>query len=177
MSKRVGIIGSAGRNNDCKYITEKMFQSMTEQAIHICENIFILDRKDIILVSGGSSFSDHVAVALYLDHNFDKLHLHLPCRFKDQFALDTLNEYHRLFSESANLNSLKQINDAIQKGAVVHSAYQGYFPRNRGIARNIDYLIAFSDGKYRPSTSGTAYTWDQCPDNVIKYHCSFTTLY
>lgn len=125
------------------------------------------------LVSGGSSFSDHVAVTLYLKYREKgaTLHLHLPADFKDGRFASTragclLNHIHLVFSEKclSKKSSLDEIALARKLGAKL-SVYGGMMQRNRAVAMT-PILIAFSatwDAKTGvtgpPKSGGTYRTW------------------
>lgn len=125
------------------------------------------------LVSGGSSFSDHVAVTLFLKYREKDatLHLHLPADFKNGRFTSTgagclLNQIHLAFSEKClgEKSSLDEILLARKLGAKF-SIYNGMMQRNRAVALT-PILIAFSatwDKKTGvtgpPKSGGTYRTW------------------
>jgi hypothetical protein len=64
---RVSIIGTEGGRGAAEKMSQSMFQSMCQRASSIIELQFGLHRSNVILVSGGAAWSDHVAVQLYMD--------------------------------------------------------------------------------------------------------------
>ena len=63
----VAIIGTAGRRGDVHRLTAAHFASMVTAARSIIRQMLRLSPSQVHLVSGGSSFADHVAVTLYLE--------------------------------------------------------------------------------------------------------------
>lgn len=60
----VSIIGTAS-NKGNQVLTPKLFDQMVNRAKSVIINDFGLLQHDVILVSGGAAWSDHVAVELY----------------------------------------------------------------------------------------------------------------
>jgi hypothetical protein len=164
---RLGIIGSAGRANaPQELMTAELYQVMVLRAVHEISRIPV---SEIILVSGGAPWSDHVAVELFL--NKDKyeliapkikgLELHLAApfdedtnRYLDTGARDwranpgrSENRYHDLFCEKLGDpdRSFRELRAAIDGGASV-KVYNGFHQRNTYIA-TANYLLAFSWGR------------------------------
>src|SRR5687767_5866354 len=83
-SVRVAIVGSAGRNEDASKMSQERFQTMCSKADNIITEDWKMERSQVILVSGGSAFADHVAVRLWLEKPsaYAGLELHLPCEFE-----------------------------------------------------------------------------------------------
>lgn len=63
----VAIVGSAGRGDDGNKLTKDLFDKMSATAEEIIVSAFWLNPADVVLVSGGAAFADHVAVRLFLD--------------------------------------------------------------------------------------------------------------
>ena len=95
---RVAIIGTAGRRDAAGRLSAAHFTAMVSLARTIIERVLLLHPSQVHLVSGGSSYADHVAVALYLqsiggqdgkaasetagpDESYAGLTLHLPTAF------------------------------------------------------------------------------------------------
>ena len=53
----VGIIGSAGRKEDCKKMTKDIFYKMVEKAEKVITEDFRLDLSKVHLVSGGAAWA------------------------------------------------------------------------------------------------------------------------
>src|SRR5437762_12801680 len=104
---RVAIIGSAGRNGDDKWMSPEAWKHMLQETRRQIEQVWKLDPKQVGLVSGGSAFSDHVAVHFYVHPTnataYRHLHLYLPCGFDHVFNSShmcgqRLNQLHKQFS-------------------------------------------------------------------------------
>lgn len=195
-SIRVAIIGSAGREaSEAKQMTPELFALMKECALKIMHDVFKLtNHKDIELVSGGSAFADHVAVALWLEQkDFAKLRLYLPCNFwkrqrTPQFADShlswkenpggALNHYHHQFSKACKCDSLKELDQAMVQFWVNTEESPGFHARNSEVARNCDYLIAFTFGESTlyPKSAGTWDTWKKATSRVQKIHVPLLQL-
>ena len=160
MSTRVAIIGSAGRGDRNSQMTIELYANMIKEAERIIQEEFKLESKDVFLVSGGSAWSDHVAVDLFLHKTYGGLILHLPSqiengRFKNT---PTLDRYHSDFSRVTHKKTMDEIEEAADSGAVT-KVYPGFYARNTAIANGCDKLIAFSWGDTEPEPGGTLDTW------------------
>ena len=170
----ISIIGSAsGKNKYDHLLNEEKWHYMCQ----ISENYIIEkikhDWSQIILVSGGAAWSDHVAVFLYLKHPEANLILHLPCRWdhcnnrlidngKYQWTTNPGklgNTLHYNFQKEIKENTLQQIQLAIDQGATIFDHYKGFHDRNLEVGKS-QYLIAFSfSHRNEPTDGGTAHTW------------------
>lgn len=166
----VAIIGTAGRN-----------QIPTKQD---WDNV-VADAKNRIkstdtLISGGAAFADHIAVKLYLDGVVDKLILKLPAPFKNgkfegvDNSGSAANYYHKQFSDIIGVNTLKEIEQAIAKGADVEyepvgKGYSAFMNRNTKVANAAGKMLAYTFGEgTAPEDGGTKDTWDK--NKGIKLH-------
>ena len=128
----------------------------TEQYINHFIQALNLSYANIQLVSGGSAWSDHLAVGGFLDYPEMKLVLHLPCKwtgiqFLDSGSYDwrlnpgrSINNYHHTFSDKVEINSLGEIQQAISKGAIIHDEYKGFHDRNLAVGKLISCLPLLS---------------------------------
>lgn len=174
---KVSIVGTAGRDQKKRHLqTKKLFNKMVEIGNHFVANV-----TDLILISGGAAWSDHVAIRMYLMGIADELILHLPCEFLvDEEKFDNSkygiisNYHHNRFSNDIGYDSLYEIKLAIEKGAKVH-VHNGFFKRNTEVAK-CDYLLAmtWNEGDKPPVSGGTNDTWNKCKG--IKYHLSLSTI-
>ena len=180
----VGVIGSAGRGADAKAMTSEIFGLMCQEAKRIIAEDWkhINEQKScdglpeahlrLTLVSGGSAWSDHVAVHLYLyDPLFAKakLLLYLPCKFVNDAFVDeqawhtnakTLNSLHNEFSTKLGRSSLADLKSAKEKGAQFDTSGRGFLARNLLLGKKATHLIAFSFANgAEPTDGGTAHTW------------------
>lgn len=180
--KRVGIIGSAGRLEDATRMSARTFSWMVERARSILHETWGLERHEVILVSGGSVWSDHVAVDLFLAASgasdekgtagFAGLELFLPAPWTGSAFWEgrrdgaTLNGYHRRFSRALGRNTLEELERVRTLGPSVTftATAAGFLSRNAQIAASCDYLLAFSwhNGDSPKEGGGTRHTWDRC---------------
>jgi hypothetical protein len=174
---RVSIIGTAGRNEDAPRMTRQLFERMVEQANRVIDDVFQLgdDKSNVVLVTGGSPWSDHVAVNLWLNHRdeFAGLTLHLPCQFDSkskQFDPDDdcgayLNTLHKQFSAKmgSSFDSFDELARIAELGATFDYQGRGFSERNR-LVSECDYLIAFTwSDTDTPKQGGTLETWNFSP--------------
>jgi len=186
MSIRVAIIGTAGRNEDGVKMSEMTFKWMMTEAKRIITEEWKLSMDSITLVSGGSAWADHVAVMLYLDplNTFRGLDVYMPSPLvetptpkyesKSSNPGYMLNVYHEKFSKKMGRNTLRDIVTAKNKGAMLHSSKRTFFDRNTQIAKNCNFLLAFTWGDASPPPGGTKNTWDKC--HATKLHISLLTV-
>jgi len=162
----VAIIGPAKSEG----FTKELYTKMIKKAECIITETLKLQWPSVKLVSGGSSWCDHVAVELYKKHRCF-LKLCLPCEWSDDKFFDnkfydwkinpgrTLNIYHINFSKTIGKNTLKELGEVMKDKNVEVQIFQGFHKRNLEIAR-AQYCIAFS---WTPlddtARGGTAYTW------------------
>ena len=161
----VSIIGSAGRKDDAKKLNVHIWNQMMCYADLLLHNRYP-DPQTIHLCSGGAAFADHIAVELFLGERALNLSLHLPSQFNGQNFQEsndrfdpgrTANYYHTQFSKSCNLNSLQDLQKAIEKGAYVQT-YAGFKPRNL-IVGKCDCLIAFTFGTHHSENDLQSNGW------------------
>lgn len=176
----VSIIGTAGRLGLDKQLNKPIFEKMVTKARQIILDDFKLDTDCVELVSGGAAWSDHVAVRLFLQKDFNGLTLHFPTRwnaatkrFEQQVGKNTsgasANGYHTIFSDAMGIQTWDELQQAIDQGAKVVDSYGGFFDRNSAVAQ-CDYMIAFTldDGNAPKKGSGTFNTWSQC--KILPWH-------
>lgn len=177
----ISIIGTASDKKSAYDL--QTFNKMVLAAKHM-----LRDLTDVTVVSGGAALGDHVAIKLFLEGYISKLILYFPCiwdkshsQFYDNFAFNwkvnpgrLSNIYHRRFKSITGIDSLNEIQLAINKGAVVHVC-DGFYARNDHLASS-EILIAFTSGKNGiPNTNGTLYTWDKST-STHKYHIDISSL-
>lgn len=165
---RLSIIGSAGRKDDAPRMTSELYGKMLASASNLVSALKKTE-KEVILVSGGAAWADHLAVSLFLKEEVARLELHFPCSFDRQnfcFADTgefpnpggTSNYYHKSFSAKMGGSSLRGIELALKKGAVP-SVSSGFFERNKKVASS-DMILAYTWGKGDvPADGGTHHTW------------------
>ncbi|MCK9556329.1 hypothetical protein M0R36_11060 [bacterium] len=179
----IGIIGTAGRGEDIKLLDTTIYENMCEYSFRFIKNY---KKEEVILISGGAAWSDHIAVNLYLKNVCNSLILFLPCEFKNgkyeegsdyKCPGNIANYYHKKFSDKIKISSLNQISEAINKGAAVNVNFNGFFARNLDIANKSDILLAFTntEGNTPKKDSGTYHTWKNCK-SLLKIHISISKL-
>lgn len=168
---KLAIIGIAGRND------EHLSKLKSEHLIWMADNVEFYIKEvlktepcNIILVSGGSAWADHVAVQLYLDKekNFGGLELYLPSKFdlKYNHYVNThegrlLNKLHKQCQEKTGIDVLLELGKVLHRPGVKVVIQRGFFPRNTLIAKNCDHLLAFTFDKEKPTGGGTLDTWNK----------------
>jgi len=177
---RLAVVGTSGRNpKDAEKLELKHLQWMKDNVRIYIQTVINVETKDIILVSGGSAWADHVAIQLFREGGFGGLELYLPSEFntkahkyKNTHEGRTLNKLHEhcqnktglpIFEELTSVNSRK-------KGVKI-TIQRGFKPRNTLVARGCDHIIAFTFGKDIPEGGGTADTWSKIP-HENKLHIS-----
>jgi hypothetical protein len=123
------------------------------------------------LISGGAALSDHIAVRLFLDGDASKLVLNLPAEWTGHGFRETSskfdtgrtsNWYHSVFSKAVGIDSLRDIQLAIEKGATVKTGAGGFKERNTDVANESDSVLAFTFGNgAQLKDGGTKDTWDK----------------
>lgn len=197
----VGIIGSAGRGTDGYFLSSKLFLRMLEISYKICCKYSEHPETEIDLFSGGAAFADHVAVKLFLDKKVQGLTLYLPCDYeigKDQCLIPfdkykdreekrpngydpsnpgpTMTKYHKQFSQKCQLNSLKELIEAKEAGAILNTETKGFKQRNTKVAESVQLLIAFTFGEGNvPKDGGTSDTWDKST-KAVRVHIPLKLL-
>ncbi len=171
--KRVAIIGSAGRDKDEGKFTLELFEKMKEEVVKQITEEWKLETKNVILVSGGSAWSDHVAVSLYKQdpNKWGGLHLYLPCKFPSKGKYyTTLKELH----SNMKCNSMDDFDLVKKMGAVFDTSVYGFLQRNTLVAKHCDYMIAFTWNMFYPKYGGTGDTWSKCKG--VKKHIPLSVL-
>lgn len=183
----VSIIGTAGRSHQDPTIT--MYNKMISSAIRYLQSL----SGEIILVSGGAAWSDHVAVHLYLNRQqyalpILGLRLYLPCafdlitkRYVDTGSSDwrvnpgrISNIYHQQFSNAIGRNSLDELAHVIQDDHVYIEVFNGFHARNSRVAQS-EYILAFTWGQNEPEDGGTLDTWNKAK-HAKRTHVNLATL-
>ncbi len=166
---KVGVIGTAGRRDDAgKLSLDKWVLMKTALRRFISAIKNNNPDKSIMLVSGGAAWADHLAVDAFINPtNLVSLSLHFPAPFIyghfQESAYDRTgsiaNYYHKQFSKKLGINSLAQIEQALNSGAL-HTVSNGFYARNNLVA-NTDLLVAFTFGtKHSVSIRGNT-AWDE----------------
>jgi len=165
---KIAIIGTAGRDfkiND--KLTPELFmnmKSLLNKKMNVIVKLYTND--EFILISGGAAWSDHLAVQLFLENPIYKLILCLPSEFKNGKYVEEgfkspgsiSNYYHKNFQRITGINSLLEIQKAIDLGAEI-KIFSGFKKRNIENG-NCDIMFAFSWTETdMPASPGTKHTW------------------
>lgn len=198
MSKKLAVIGTAGRQDDAVRINRVLYDAAYEDVVSSASRWSAAHG-----VSGGAAFADHLVVRAFLEGAISELTLYLPAHFKNgQFVSNpkirfnpgqTCNTYHRQFSTSCELDSLAEIAKAIELGAAVH-VFEGFHRRNSEVAADCQWMIAYTFGSGDPTDflpsdegfrdareaglkdGGTAHTWGECWKAEMKRHVNLNRL-
>ncbi len=174
----LAVIGTAGRGSDAQKLTVAHYRMMCV----IAQTVATMTNATR-LVSGGSSWSDHTAVSLYLeDTSKFRLSLHLPAPFILKHPLPQfdhtvsdgrrLNELHQKFHETTGIDPFMQLTKCVANSSPggtcdikVNSG--GFKARNVDVANEADVLLAFTfSGGALPADGGTAHTWGLFKDRA-----------
>ncbi|XWV26538.1 hypothetical protein QJ857_gp0529 [Tupanvirus soda lake] len=170
---RLGIIGTAGRKpQDYDVLSAEHMEWMADNIKSYIIHVLQTTTDNIILVSGGSAWADHVAVQLYLQENFGGLELYLPTifdtknkKFANTHEGRTLNFLHSKCAEKTKCDVFHELYKVVSNPNVKVVVKRGFFPRNTLISQNCDHLIAFTFGEYAPTDGGTYDTWKKTTHN------------
>lgn len=186
----LGVIGTAGRDKT-KPMTRQLYTAM-------CAHLWgLIDAygEPINLVSGGAAWADHVAITVWLEMkssahpNIGELTLHLPAprdyvthQYMPSKCGDVSNHYHRRFSKvmyrdmQADITQVMAMHGSHFTIAPASAGMGSFFARNTDIAKQSDFLLAFTWGESdaQPADGGTLDTWNKC--RGIKSHVPLHTL-
>lgn len=164
---KIAIIGTAGRDK-----TKPMSLALWHWMINAAKEVIPAGEH---LISGGAAWADHVAVQLYLEGYAKELTLHFPAPLASRgfegpsnSSASAANYYHDRFSYMIGQTSIRDLHNAISKGArstCIESriGYSGMFERNKRVAKDAEGMLAFTFGQGNvPADGGTKDTWDQC---------------
>jgi hypothetical protein len=165
---KLGIIGTAGRKEDGARLNGNSGYWRTMLAI---SQAVVTVLKPTELVSGGAAYADHVAVKLFLSGDVNKLTLYLPehlekGKFKEGFdkfhAGSIANYYHSVFSKNEGFDSLAEVYQAVEKGAIIVVNQGGFKARNTDVANSVHSLLAFTFGNGEElKDGGSLDTWNK----------------
>lgn len=176
---RLAIIGTAGRKPNQYQILSLDHMKWIADTVK-CYIEFVLEKStnEIILVSGGSAWVDHVAIQLYLEEKFAGLELYLPANFdtKNKKYESThegliLNKLHNDCALKTNVDVFKELCEVVADPDVKIIIKKGFFQRNTLISQNNDHLIAFTFVTGAPISGGTYDTWKKTK-HINKIHFS-----
>ena len=166
---RLAIVGTSGRNpSDLKMLSINHMKWMADNVKCYIEHVLKTTPDNIILVSGGSAWADHVAIQLYLEKIFGGLELYLPSKFdpKQKKYVNThegrtLNILHANCQEKTGYDVFTELTSVASSPKVKITIKRGFLARNTLVAKNSDHLIAFTFSKDVPTEGGTLHTWQK----------------
>jgi hypothetical protein len=138
------------------------------------------------------TYTEHVAVQLFLDGGFRSLTLHIPVPWdaamvqyhqqqgnrSKRIAGFLMNQCHHNFSRVLGRTTLQDIVIAVNLGAqlCVHNEKKGFEVRNTEIANGCDVLLAFTWAPATAPATGSALLdiWRKC--KATKLHFSLRSL-
>lgn len=178
---KIAIIGFSGRD-DQGQLKLKHYSLMKKMVLRFIKNELELDTTDVVLVSGGSSWCDHLAVTLSIEKEFAGVQLYLPCdinyctgKFVSGREATTLNDLHAKFNQLTETDSPGDFVEVLSMDNTKVVVKKGFLNRNTLIAKDCDYLIAFSSGEDIPNRGGTRDTWNKCK-TATKIHYSLKII-
>lgn len=160
---KLAIIGTAGRKEDQSTLTGDHYGRMFDGVIKLIGHLQ-LDPKDLLVYSGGAAWADHLAVTLVKRGGIspNNLTLFIPADLnsdgfkaadinndRQKKTADTCNYYHRLFSNKVGIDSIRELNDVRDLGAVFDTGSTGFHARNAMVAKSLQtdgHVLAFTTG-------------------------------
>lgn len=178
---RLAIIGTAGRGGyESRTLSIEHIEFMINKVNRYIRRTMKTDKSNVILVSGGSAWADHIAVLLYNTNKFGGLELYLPAkfslrkkRFNDTYEGNRLNGLHTNYWIKIGENSpFDDLVEAITNSNTKVIVKKGFKERNTLISKNNDYLIAFTfnSDNNEPKEGGTKDTWDKTNHENKKHY-------
>jgi len=172
----IGITGFSGSNVPFKN-TGDLTPLLFDKLVSKLEQLVLEQTTEPHLVSGGSSWADHVAVALCLKNGW-KLDLYLPCKWnteKAEFVANpTVNGLHRKFSQYAVKKSLQDLSDVMALDTTTVHICNGFQSRNKKMAKAVTTLFTISWDPKCPKSGCTFDIWKS--STAKKIHIDVNTL-
>jgi hypothetical protein len=157
MTLRLAIIGTAGRGADRHRLTRKLWEALQADAARrigpLCRDLGA-ERAELVLVSGGAAWADHLAVRLWRAGAAGALELYLPAPldgrgFDRSLAVGrSMNHLHARFRTAGGCDSLAELCQAQRLGAAV-TTRPGRAARNAAVAASADAVLAYTFGGVR----------------------------
>lgn len=180
----VAIIGTAGGSKDDNNVrlSKEVFDKMVIEAHTTITKVFGIDTKNVILISGGAAWGDHVAVELYKSGNYRGLEIYFPCEWKNGTHFDSgkydwrtnpgrlSNSLHKTFSKKIGRDSQEDFTLVSKSDNVKFKFGTGFHTRNTQVAKS-EYMIAFT---FETIKGGTADTWNK--SKGTKQHIDLDSL-
>lgn len=154
---RIGIITTILIHDLGKYMTNlDIFNYVEKLLLDYIENNN-LKREEIILISNGYPWIEHIPVSLYLKNenttnSFNNIELYMPTGInnKEEQFLNThegrvLNNLHNKYKSLSNINSLENLTNITKykKPSKKIIIKRGYKQANTLMVRNCDYVLVF----------------------------------
>ena len=157
MEISLSIIGTYGEGGDSKILSTKHFDAMYLIAEELVTQINDSGYSLTHLVGGGSVWTSHLSIKLFLNKKVSNLRLFLSAEFQDGTYKDNgiindllknpggvANYYHHQFQRTTGINSLSEIELAKRYGAEL-ILVDNYYARNALIAKS-DFILACTFG-------------------------------
>lgn len=161
---RVAVVGTAVRDGPGD--ADELRRAFREAPKRVVKQLqaWGLPLEAVTLVSGGSAWSDHVAVQVVLRNpEVGGLQLELPAEFGDgRFDVGTgdglrLNQLHRQYQAIMGVDALAEVALVMSDARCAVRVHRGFFARNDVVAKESDRIVALGLGP--EMMSGTRYTW------------------
>jgi hypothetical protein len=193
---RVVILGFTGMEKNeepHKNMSKDTFWETVKIAEDTIKRLWRLQMDSVELVCGGSSWADHVAVALFLMHAQNtgvRLALHVPAKWLGSKYEETgtgtswkdnpgmvLNELHRKFSRCVQRDSSHDIRCATLLGGVQTNTYNSIQKSSEAIAISADRMLSFAFSADAPTEGAAKYAWNKSNlASVYKSHFDLGSL-
>jgi hypothetical protein len=181
----VAIIGTAGRKEDGPKMSKALLERMVAHATDVQHNTWGLANEQVVLVSGGAAWADHVALLLYQRarsdgrHPYAGLEIFMPCKFISTHstyrAWDNgwdwkvnpgwlVNKQHDSFSKAVGWTTMDDFKLASSDPLFrLDCSIHGMHARDAAIARAAQRMLAMTWGTGpEPKPGGTLHTWKLC---------------
>jgi len=177
---RLAIIGTNGHDyHESLKLETKHMEWIAIMVKNYITNTLSKTTDQIILVSGGDAWVEHVAVQLYREGGFGGLNLYLPSEFntklhqyKNTHEGRSLNKLHAYCQEKTGAPIFEELTSVNSKKTGVRITIQrGWKPRNTLIARGCDHLLAFTLGKGDPNLDPAKDIWSKIPHTNKVHFC------
>lgn len=167
---RLAITGSTGRYpGDKNKLRPEFMEKMITVIREYIKNELNTTPDKVVLVSGGSAWAEHIAVQLYLTKEFAGLDLFLVSEFsvKQKKYVNThegrtLNQLLIECQDKTGIDVFSELAKSIDgKNKAKITIQRAFKPRNTLIAKNCDFLIAFTFGLQENVKGGAIDLWEK----------------
>ena len=177
---KIGIVGITGIHPlDNKRLSLEHFNFVINTfEEYINKNNII--KSDIILVSNGMTWINHIIVHLYLLGGYGGIELYIPTTFDFKFKHyenthegRTLNRLHNEFKEKTNIDGLEDLSRIFRSQSdkkIKQNVKRGYKQCNTLMITNCDHVLMFSYDDFNNIASDLNHTWNKikCIKEYVK---------